>query len=77
MLVCLEPTQAHLLDVVVEVVAWKMAGRVAGYAEAAAVAHDWVGGKVRYNVLCRGYGGNLGVEAFGLVSEETLEPCHS
>ncbi len=75
-LICLEPNEAELLHLVVEVVAWKMSRRVAGDANAAAVAHYWVGDKVRYDVLCRDYGGNLGVEAFSLVSKETLKLCH-
>jgi len=53
-----------------------MAGWVAGYAEAAAVAHHWVGGKVRFGLLARGQGRNLGGEASGLETEETLEPAH-
>ena len=45
-LVCLEPTQAHLLHVVVEVVVWKHVGRVAGNLEAATGAHYRVDGKI-------------------------------
>ena len=53
-----------------------MAGWVAGYAEAAAVAHYRVGGKVRLGVLARGQGRNLAGISSGLETEEALEPAH-
>ena len=53
-----------------------MAGWIAGYAEAATVAHHWVGGKVRFGLLARGQGRNLAGISSGLETEEALEPAH-
>ncbi len=53
-----------------------MAGWVAGYAEAAAVAHHWVGGKVIFGLLTRGQGRDLAGISSGLETEEALEPAH-